>query len=109
MSRPKTAVDQASIQQMPDGGIQVIGDLTFSTVSALLADGEALLMELTEPVVDLSAVNNCDSAGLALLLEWLEMARVGGRSIRYRRLPDALLRIARLSNAEKLLPRVEAK
>ena len=85
------------------------GVLDFTTVTRLATEGETLLraasargIEALE--IDLSGVELANSAGLALLLEWLEMARAQGLRLCYRQLPVSLQRIAAVSNLRELLP-----
>lgn len=80
------------------------GDLVFASVGALLDQAAPLFAAVPDPVVDLASVDHCDSAGLVLLLEWVARAAQAGRSIRFVNLPEDLIGIARLSNAETLLP-----
>ena len=44
-----------------------------------------------------------DGAGLAVLLAWMAQAQGRGRRLRYENLPDALRRIARISEVETFL------
>lgn len=94
----------ARIWQLEPGRLGVEGMLVFGSVGRLLRDSEALLPGNGPLLIDLQGVEGSDSAGLALLLEWLDRGRVLGRSIRFSNLPDSLRRIARLSNLESLLP-----
>nr|WP_242470660.1 STAS domain-containing protein [Thiocystis violacea] len=85
------------------------GALDFTTVMRLAAEGDALFKASAERglvalEVDLSAVEQANSAALALLLEWLEMARSRGLRLTYRHLPASLERIAAFSNLTDLLP-----
>lgn len=91
-----------TVQQ--DESLLASGDLVFATVTVLLAQGEALFAGRDEVVIDLRNIKRSDSAGVALLLEWLERGRAAGTRVRYRNIPDALLKIARLSNIEPLIP-----
>ena len=92
------------IEPAGEGEFKVGGDLVFETVGNLLPAGEALFRGHASVVVDLSGVQASDSAGIALLLEWLAGARGRGERLAFRNLPDPLRRIARLSNLEPLLP-----
>ena len=94
---------QPDIRQQPDGSLRVSGDLVFATVAELLDRGIRLLAHGKPHVIDLSDVAHCDSAGLALLLEWLDYGRSIGSEVSFRALPSGLLRIAGLSNATGLL------
>lgn len=86
------------------------GFLDFNTVTALVAEADALLREqaaqgLDRMEIDLSALAGSNSAGLAMLLEWSEMACERGIRLTYRHLPDSLNRIATFSNLQTILPR----
>ena len=82
------------------------GGLTFATAGLLLEDMERMLEQakMKSLVFDLAEVKTSDSAGLALLLEGVQIAARYGRVINYRNLPEDLLNLARISNAEELLP-----
>ena len=97
-------MEGSAIRLTESGTLLVSGDLSFATVAALLKEGDRLLAGINGPVIDLSEVTHSDSAGLALLLEWLDRGRAKGVQIRFRHLPESLLRIARLSNLDSLLP-----
>lgn len=77
--------------------------MVFGTVAGLLGRGIGLLDRSDRHVIDLSDVEHCDSAGLALLLEWQDYGRSKAFDVSFRGLPPGLLRIAGLSNATSLL------
>jgi phospholipid transport system transporter-binding protein len=52
---------------------------------------------------DLQQVATSDSAGLALLIDWLAEARLRRRSLRFAQVPEALRALARLSEVESLI------
>ncbi|NCA69027.1 MAG: STAS domain-containing protein [Sphingobacteriia bacterium] len=86
------------------GCFSLEGRLDFSTVARLAVCGGELLHAQTVVEIDLAGVTAANSAGLALLLEWLDMARARGARLTYRNLPDSLARLARVSNLESVLP-----
>ena len=108
MSRQAARVPTATFQT--DAGRWCLaGALDFTTVPGLVAETERrfrdpALSALDYLEVDLSAVEFANSAGLALLLEWMEMAESRGIRLVYRHLPDSLYRIAAFSNLQDLLP-----
>ncbi len=53
--------------------------------------------------IDLSELQQVDSAGLALLLEWQAQARAAGRQIEFANPPESLRVLAELSQADTLL------
>jgi ABC-type transporter Mla MlaB component len=52
---------------------------------------------------DLQQVASSDSAGLALLIDWLAEARQRRRSLRFAQVPEGLRALARLSEVESLI------
>lgn len=89
----------------PDGtnGFSVSGDMTFATTRNLLKDSKALFQQAKRLKLDLSAVERADSAGLALLLEWVSQAEQKGGEILIDRIPDSILSIAKLCQLEPTL------
>ena len=53
--------------------------------------------------MDLSQVSSGDSAGLAVLIEWLAAARARKVRLRYTSVPTQILAVARISDIEELL------
>jgi phospholipid transport system transporter-binding protein len=82
---------------------RVVGVMHFTTVTALLHLGTSAIDGGRAAVIDLSGVKDSDSSGLALLIEWLSVARAGNHSLRYENIPAQLHQLARLSDVEELL------
>lgn len=82
---------------------RVLGVMHFTTVTALLHVGTDAITNGRAAVIDLSGVKDSDSSGLALLIEWLSIARAGRHSLRYENIPAQLHQLARLSDVEELL------
>jgi phospholipid transport system transporter-binding protein len=82
---------------------RVVGSLHFTTVSGLLTAGSEAIGRNEASVIDLAAVTTSDSAGLALLIEWLSVAKCANRTLRYENIPTQLQQLARLSEVEELL------
>lgn len=92
-----------------EDGLKVHGDLTFATVTALLGDSSPLFGAGTGALqVDLSGVGRADSAGLALLIEWLRLARTAGRELRFQAVPAQMEAIAAASGLTGILPLASA-
>lgn len=86
--------------------IQVKGALTFETARSAHEAGLKILRESQskEPVaVDCSGVDESDSAGLAVLIDWLANARAQGRRMHFSNLPAGILAAARISDVESML------
>ena len=92
-----------SIDSAAPGRLAVRGELDFDTAPAALSRGLALLGDARDCVIDLSGLSSGDSAGLAVLIEWLASARRRGASLRYTGVPAQMRAIAKISELEDLL------
>ncbi len=93
----------ATFEVQADERAMLSGELRFDTVGSLLEAGSRVIGEGRVAVIDLASVSAGDSAGLALLIEWLSVARNVDRSLRYENIPLQLQQLARLSEVEELL------
>lgn len=93
-----------TLEWTADGGARVGGRLTFRTCTALFAalERHGAATPIDGPV-DLRAVEQADSAGLALLLEWQARQKAAGRRLALVNAPGSLLRLAQLADAIELL------
>jgi len=80
------------------------GELSFTTVMALSRRSAALLSQSGELTLDLAGVTRTDSAGLALLVQWIRDARRRDQSIRFCNIPEQMMAIAQVVGLDKLLP-----
>ena len=94
---------QATLTRSGDGQFAVSGNLNFATVPELLSQSETLFPAASAINIDLSAVLHADSAGLALLLEWLRSGKHDGKTVHYRNVPAQLRSLAAISEVESLL------
>jgi phospholipid transport system transporter-binding protein len=81
----------------PDGIVMLAGDLTFASINkktVQLIDFKKITQDI---VIDFSQVKQSDSAGLALLIEWLKMSKTGHAQLRFENIPAQLLTLASLS------------
>lgn len=83
--------------------LKVSGALTFATASEVLHAGRAELDRGTQVFLDLSGVDQADSAGLATVLALLAHARGKGGALSVIHAPAGLLALARVSGVESLL------
>lgn len=81
----------------------ISGELNFTTVMSLWVNSLALLTPHQEIHFDLSEVSQCNSAGLALLLEWLKHAKLANQTITFKNIPQTILAIAKLANLTSVL------
>jgi phospholipid transport system transporter-binding protein len=85
------------------GRLEASGELTFETAAQALRTGLEVLAGAASWVVDLSRITAGDSAGIAVLVEWLSAAQARGASLRYEGMPEQMHAIARISDLEDLL------
>jgi len=88
-----------------DGRAQVRGSLTFATAPQARLEGLEKFQRCGARAceVDCSGLVKSDSAGLSVLLDWLAMAKRDGRSLRYVKLPEGVIALAKISEVEDLL------
>ena len=79
------------------------GELTMVSAPAVLEDGRRLA-RAGDMVVDFAGVTVADSAGPALLLDWMRGARAAGTRLAVRGLPAAMASLAALYDIDALLP-----
>jgi phospholipid transport system transporter-binding protein len=84
------------------GRFIVDGDLTFSAMDKKTVSAFAFLASNKQITLDLGKVSNADSAGLALMLEWIKHARSKRVQLRFINIPGQLLNLAKLSGLDKL-------
>ncbi len=96
-----------TLQDQGDGRFVLTGDMSFETAEKILRKSDGLFEQHTRIEVDLSGVEKADSAGLALLLEWITWANHTVREIHYIGMPDRILAIAKTTEVDHLLNRGE--
>ncbi len=88
--------------QVTGTGFQLQGDLTFQNVRSIWDESRKLFATFLAIEVDLSEVSHCDSAALALLIEWKRLAVQNRQLISFKHLPDQLIRIAQMSGVDHI-------
>ena len=101
MSRIQTS--KAKLESLGEGRFRVSGILDASTVSGVLDESARKFAGISSITVDLSHVTESDSAGLALLLEWLRVTRRAGAKIFLHEVPQQIMALARISEVDDLL------
>jgi phospholipid transport system transporter-binding protein len=92
---PLNIIDQGT------GHFLVNGDLTFSSIDQHTVKSFAFLKSAKEVNLDLSKVTNTDSAGLALMIEWIKYCRHNRVQLSFKNIPEQLLTLAKLSGFDK--------
>jgi len=92
---------KASIIPLSVSEAKLAGDLTMHTVTAILPQGVALIKQAkTVWRLDMAAVQQVSSAGVALLLEWLKAAEKDGKTLEIQQFPEHMLSIIEISGLE---------
>ena len=102
-------MSKARLEALGGGRYRVAGVLDASTVGELLEQSEQRFETSGELDVDLGAVSDADSAGMALLIEWLRLARRRKQPIHFRSVPAQINALARISEVEDLLALAEGR
>jgi phospholipid transport system transporter-binding protein len=102
-------VSRARIESLGAGRFRVSGVLDASTAREMLEQSEARFEQFKDLDVDLGGVGDSDSAGLALLIEWLRLARQGQKAIKFANVPAQIEALARISEVEDLIGGAEKK
>ena len=96
-----------ALEDRGEGRFALSGEMSFDTAERILKASEEPFEEHTQLEIDLSGVTMSDSAGLALLLEWVTWANHTVREIRFTGMPERVLAIAKTTEVERLLTRGE--
>lgn len=92
------------LESLGNGRFQFSGELSFATAQAALDESERLFAPFREIDIDLIHMDKSDSAGLAVLVEWVSRANRADKTIRFRRVPRQLRALAAISEVEDMLP-----
>lgn len=96
---------QAGLEKINAQQYALSGELTMHNVSQVSQDTMPLVTSMSgEVTINLSKVVRADSAGLALLIDWLRIARRRGFTLRFEQLPEQLMQIARVCELHSVLP-----
>lgn len=78
----------------------VKGDLTLASLTKKKFKSTTLLNITNEITIDLSDVSSTDSAGLALLIEWIKQSKQANFNLTFKNIPQQLLILASLCGIE---------
>jgi phospholipid transport system transporter-binding protein len=94
-------VSQLNIIKESNGHFVIDGDLTFATIDKQTLKSFSFLKAAKEITIDLSRVSNTDSAGLALMIEWIKYSRHNRTQLSFKNIPEQLLNLAKLSGFDQ--------
>ncbi|HEY6126106.1 MAG TPA: STAS domain-containing protein [Steroidobacteraceae bacterium] len=96
---------RVGISEPASGRVTVTGELTFASarearqLGLLVLDGS----RADRIIIDCGGITRADSAGLAVLLDWLAWGRRKSRPISLENIPAPLVAIAKISEVDGLL------
>lgn len=90
-------------RDLGDGRFAISGALNFATATEIFETSKRYFEEHSIIEVDFSGVERSDSAGLAVLLEWVNWAKYYVREIRYLQIPAQIMAIAEISEVDTML------
>jgi len=85
------------------GEFQLSGIVDFESVPQLLRLTHTLFSNNHDVTVNLCGVEQSNSAGLALVIHWLQLAKEKNLNIQFKNIPAQLQEIAKISGIESLL------
>jgi len=98
-------MSQPVLEKINDQQYALSGELTMQNVSLVSEDTKPLLAEMNGDVtINLSSIVRADSAGLALLIDWLRIAQQRKVTLQFEELPEQLLQIAKVCELHTVLP-----
>ena len=77
----------ASFEILAEGRARVAGAPRVRHRDGAVAADPTRSSKAAPSAIDLSGVTSSDSAGLALLIEWLSVAQAAGRSLKFENIP----------------------
>jgi len=90
-----------SLNKQNDESYFVEGDLTFFTLNKKTIKKSFTFLNTTKKIcIDLEKVTAADSAGLALMIEWLKHSKLLNTKLTFKNIPQQLLTLAKLSNLD---------
>ncbi len=91
------------LKDLGNGKFAISGDMTFETAEQILRASRPVFRRYENVHVDMSEVETADSAGLALLLEWMSWARQGVAKIDFVAIPASLRAVAQAAELEDIV------
>ncbi|MBS3964963.1 MAG: STAS domain-containing protein [Methylomonas sp.] len=90
-----------TLTEQSPGLFTVEGNLTFATIDQQTLTSFKFLKGIDTICIDLARVGTTDSAGLALMIEWIKHSRKIRAQLRFKNVPDQLMALAKLSGFDK--------
>lgn len=89
-----------SLQQQTDNSFLIEGELTFDSINKKTIPAFDFLNKSKQIYIDLKKVTSADSAGLALILEWIKHSKHYNTKLVFKNTPQQLLILATLGGLD---------
>lgn len=86
-----------------DNKFHITGELDFANVMAIYKKSLLQMHDQATLTFDFSSLKSSNSAGFALIVEWIKFAKSQNKPICFENLSDDLLSIAKTSGMDKLI------
>lgn len=96
-------MNSAATITLENDRLLVTGDLDFTSVVSLWNTSLSLLQNCKDLNFDFSRVTSSNSAGLALLVEWVKLANKQHKKIHFHNIPPQLISIAAVGGVGHIL------
>ena len=103
MTKPQAPID-VSLDRVDEGHFKIRGVLNFQTVPSVWQKSQQLFRGCDSLAIDFAEVTHSNSAGLALLTEWLRLARTNNQTIVFHHIPTQMQEIAQVCGVAQDLP-----
>jgi len=97
-------MSEIRIEPQGEGHFLLLGELSFNTVPAISANFANMVNNSEEIILDLKGVTRTDSAGLALLIDWMRTAHHEQKRIVFKNMPSQMQAMANVSELDDILP-----
>lgn len=94
-------MSKLTLTEQTPGYYTLEGSLTFASIDKHTPKSFRFLKGMDSICIDLSRVDATDSAGLALMIEWIRISRMSRVQLRFKNIPDQLLALAKLSGFDE--------
>ena len=91
------------MKQNEQAQYEIEGELSFESVPHLCERIVDVIKDSSALVINLAKVSRSDSAGVAMLLDWLHTARAKDVDIKFLNIPEQMLSIAHVSGLDAIL------
>jgi len=89
-----------NLTKQSDGNFFLEGELTFSSLNKQTIRSFDILKQAKEIQLDLTKVSSADSAGLALVLEWIKHSKQNNIKLLLKNIPQQIQKLAALSDLD---------